>query len=498
VTKTSLPAGMSATPGARDHALTRRATLARRRWTETLFLGTQVALDALLVALAWFIAYRVPVALHLLRLPREFSTMQGLIVLGIIVGTTLLVFAIGGLYRLGRGASRVDTFYKICTHLSLAVLLAIAANAIVLHENVVLSRRVLVLGWLLAIAMVTTGRLLHSFVVGQVRLRGVAVDRLLIVGTGTNARIVHDKIRKMPELGYHLVGFLAHPSEGTPPDTVNGVPVYGTTGRLAEVVRRHRIDELILALEGTPHAEALDLVYQVMDLPVNIRVYPDLFRLITNDELTVSDLGGLPMVTVRTAGLRTWSRIVKRAVDLAVSSAVLVFCSPLMLLLAILIKLDSPGPVFFVQERVGHDGVPFNLLKFRSMPVDAEKETGPVWATPDDPRPTRIGRFMRRYSLDELPQFINVFLGEMSVVGPRPERPHFVEQFRQTIPYYMARHREKSGITGWAQVNGLRGDTSIQERTQYDLYYVENWSLLFDIKIMIKTLARIINDENAY
>lgn len=169
-----------------------------------------------------------------------------------------------------------------------------------------------------------------------------------------------------------------------------------------------------------------------------------------------------------------------------------------MLLLAILIKLDSPGPVFFVQERVGHDGVPFNLLKFRSMPVDAEKETGPVWATPDDPRPTRIGRFMRRYSLDELPQFINVFLGEMSVVGPRPERPHFVEQFRQTIPYYMARHREKSGITGWAQVNGLRGDTSIQERTQYDLYYVENWSLLFDIKIMIKTLARIINDENAY
>jgi len=219
VTKTSLPAGMSAAPGARDHALTRRATLVRRRWTETLFLGTQVVLDALLVALAWFIAYRVPVALHLLRLPREFSAVQGLVVLGIIVGTTLTVFAVGGLYRLGRGASRVDTFYKICTHLSLAVLLAIAFNAIVLHENVVLSRRVLVLGWLLAIALVTTGRLLHGYVVGQVRLRGVAVDRLLIVGTGTNARIVHDKIRKMPELGYHLVGFLAHPSEGTPPDT---------------------------------------------------------------------------------------------------------------------------------------------------------------------------------------------------------------------------------------------------------------------------------------
>lgn len=497
MTQMGQPAGIPAAE-ARDWAWARRAAAARRRTAERIFLGTQIALDALLFALATYLAHRVPVSLGLLRLPRALPTHQSLAILGITTAIVLLVFAAGGLYRRGRGVSRFDTFSRICTHLTLGLLLAIAVNTLVFHENVVLSRRLLLVGWLLAIALVTAGRLLHAVVVGQVRLRGLAVDRLLIVGTGTAARIVHDKIRRMPALGYHLVGFLAHPGEGAPPDTINGAPVLGTTERLHEVVRRHRVDELILALEGTPHTTALELIYQVMDLPVNVRVYPDLFRLITNDELNVSDLGGLPLVTVRTAGLRTWSRVVKRAVDLAVSSAVLVFCSPLMLLLAILIKLDSPGPVFFVQERVGHDCVPFNLLKFRSMPVDAEEETGPVWATPNDPRPTRVGRFMRRYSLDELPQFINVFLGEMSIVGPRPERPYFVEQFRQSIPYYMARHREKAGITGWAQVNGLRGDTSIEERTQYDLYYVENWSLLFDIKIMIKTLARILSDENAY
>ena len=162
-------------------------------------------------------------------------------------------------------------------------------------------------------------------------------------------------------------------------------------------------------------------------------------------------------------------------------------------------KVTSPGPVFHLQERVGHDGRTFLCIKLRSMARGAEEATGPIWATRDDPRRTRLGRFMRRYSLDELPQFINVLLGEMSIVGPRPERPHFVEQFRESIPGYNYRHNEKAGITGWAQVNGLRGDTSIEERTRYDLYYVENWSPLFDLKIMIKTVWLVLlPDENAY
>ena len=181
-------------------------------------------------------------------------------------------------------------------------------------------------------------------------------------------------------------------------------------------------------------------------------------------------------------------RLVKRAVDIVFSGLVLILGAPMFLLLALLIRLESPGPVFYIQERVGLDGKSFNCVKFRTMHVDAETKTGPVWSSPEDPRLTRLGPFLRRHSLDELPQFINVLLGEMSIVGPRAERPVFVEQFRQTVPDYMRRHKEKVGITGWAQVNGLRGDTSIEERTAYDLYYVENWSLAFDIKIMVRTI----------
>jgi exopolysaccharide biosynthesis polyprenyl glycosylphosphotransferase len=252
-------------------------------------------------------------------------------------------------------------------------------------------------------------------------------------------------------------------------------------------------------LSGVSHEEILEVVLNVIDLPVSIRVYPDTFRLMTSDALNIGDLNGLPTVEVRTLGLRPVDRVVKRFMDLVISGAALVVLSPLLLLLAVLIKVTSTGPVFFIQERVGRDGRPFNVIKFRSMPVDAEQDTGPVFATKDDPRPTGLGRVMRRYSLDELPQLINVFLGEMSIVGPRPERPHFVDQFRLLIPAYMARHYEKAGLTGWAQVNGLRGDSSIEERTRYDLYYVENWSILFDLKIMVKTLFHVFRrDNNAY
>jgi len=203
--------------------------------------------------------------------------------------------------------------------------------------------------------------------------------------------------------------------------------------------------------------------------------------------VSVADLGGLPLLTVRDIALRGWKLTLKRAMDLVVSAVGLVLLSPFMLLMALLIKLDSKGPVFYTQERMGLDSVPFQMIKFRSMKEGAEDGTGPVWATKEDLRCTRVGAFLRRFSIDELPQLINILLAKMSLVGPRPERPVFVEQFKQLVPRYMERHQEKAGMTGWAQVNGLRGDTSIVERTKYDLYYIENWSILFDIKIILKT-----------
>ncbi|HQX75600.1 MAG TPA: exopolysaccharide biosynthesis polyprenyl glycosylphosphotransferase, partial [Thermoflexales bacterium] len=216
-------------------------------------------------------------------------------------------------------------------------------------------------------------------------------------------------------------------------------------------------------------------------------------------QMTMGELGGLPLLNVRDVALRGWKLTLKRGLDVTLSLVGFILISPFLLALAIIIKLDSRGPAFYAQERMGLDGEPFWCIKFRSMRTDAEKG-GPGWTVKDDPRVTRLGKFIRRTNLDELPQLVNVLKGEMSLVGPRPERPVYVEEFRKQIPRYMERHREKSGITGWAQVNGLRGDTSIEERTKYDLWYIENWSLWLDIRIIWRTIWNTIsrNDDNAY
>jgi exopolysaccharide biosynthesis polyprenyl glycosylphosphotransferase len=227
-----------------------------------------------------------------------------------------------------------------------------------------------------------------------------------------------------------------------------------------------------------------------------IRVFPDVFQIMAS-EVSIGDLGGLPLLTVRNIALRGWKRVAKRSMDIVGAAIGLVIISPLMMLMAMLIKLDSRGPVFYAQKRMGLDARPFRILKFRSMRQDAESR-GPGWTVEDDPRVTRLGRLIRRVNVDEFPQLINVLLGEMSLVGPRPERPIYVSQFRRSIPRYMDRHREKAGMTGWAQVNGLRGDTSIVERTKYDLWYIENWSLLLDIKILIRTFFNFFRSPNAY
>lgn len=426
-----------------------------------------------------------------------------LLLAGLAGVTILFIFSLSGMYRPSRSVSRFDELFRICTHISFGLIVAIAGASLVLGDALVYSRQMLAYGWAFAIAGVTAGRVVHASVVGRLRAKGMATDRLLIVGTGSTGQLVLDKVRRSPRLGYEVVGFVRYDPAGTRlpagPETIDGAPVLGSTSDLAAIVEAHLIDEIIVALSGAPHEEILDLVYAVTNSPVTIRIYPDTFRLLTSDRLNITDLNGLPTVNVRTIGLRPIDRAIKRAMDIAISATVLVLFAPVMLVLALLVKLTSPGPVFYTQERVGQDGRAFHVLKFRTMRADAEVDSGPVFTTADDPRRTPVGKVLRRYSLDELPQFINVLLGEMSIVGPRPERPFFVEQFRQMIPAYMARHHEKAGITGWAQVNGLRGQTSIEERTRYDLYYVENWSILFDIKIMLRTLVHIFRrDNNAY
>jgi Undecaprenyl-phosphate glucose phosphotransferase len=335
--------------------------------------------------------------------------------------------------------------------------------------------------------------MVHHTVRASLFSRGWGESRVLIVGADEAGSLILDKIRGSPALGYRPIGFLDDQRSG---QTVFGLPVLGRTEQLGLVVQENGIDEVIIALPEASHNELLSVISRCEDGRVSIKVFPDVFQIMAS-EVNIGDLNGLPLLTMRDVALRGWRLTLKRIVDVIISGFVLILISPVMLFLALLVKLDSPGPALYSQERMGLDASPFPCFKFRSMVADAEAETGPVWATKDDPRRTRMGRWLRKYSLDELPNFVNVFLGHMSLVGPRPERPVFVEQFRQLVPRYMERHQEKAGITGWAQVNGLRGETSIWERTKYDLYYIEHWSLWFDFKIMILTALRFLRDPNA-
>jgi exopolysaccharide biosynthesis polyprenyl glycosylphosphotransferase len=276
--------------------------------------------------------------------------------------------------------------------------------------------------------------------------------------------------------------------------SVLGVPVLGQAEDLPELIANLSIDEVIIAIPEKGHREAVRIISYCERGRVSIKVFPDIFQFVTKDA-GIDDLGGLPLLTVRDSALRGYMMIVKRFMDFAGAMFGLIVLAPLLLLVAVAIKLESPGPAFFVQTRMGLDGKPFRMLKFRSMRSDAEKD-GPAWTVDNDPRQTRLGRLLRQIDVDEFPNLINVLIGEMSLVGPRPEQPYYVAEFRNTVPRYMDRHREKAGMTGWAQVNGLRGDTSIIERTKYDLWYTENWSILLDIKILLRTAWQMLSGRS--
>lgn len=395
---------------------------------------------------------------------------------------SLALFGVNRLYSLKRGTSRVDEAYTIFVTVTI---IALVASLIASLVGLRFTTTNLLAAWLSAVVLIIALRNLQREVVYRLRQRGFDRARTLIVGSGPLGQMIARTLQQAPHLGYDIQGFL---SEDEPIGTHHHhIPVLGRPRDIRRVVQTLQISEVLVCLRGLDANLVLELVAACEDLPVAIKIYPDTFQIITNNEISLGDLGGLPLMSIKSSPLDLrWNRALKRAIDLLGASIGLILLSPLMLLLAILIKLDSEGPAFFVQERVGLNGKPFYMIKFRSMRPDAERIAR--WTTANDDRRTRMGEFMRPRSLDELPQLINVLLGDMSLVGPRPEQPLFVEQFRQQIPHYMRRHKEKAGMTGWAQVNGLRGDTSIEERVRYDLYYVENWSVLFDIKIIVRQL----------
>jgi len=467
------------------------------RKARVLFVATLVLTDVVMAAAAFYAAYWlrrwVPIpdpALDLLPPIRYLHLMASHVL------AVLLVLSYMRLYHLSRAPSRVDEFYRVIGAGTVGTVFGVALSYLFFKNTpleVDYPRGMAAYAWLLTILLLTIGRLAHGWLRATLQARGWGRSRVLVVGTGEVARMILHKILGNPGMGYQIAGVVA--VNGAPERSLPA-PILGHAGELADLIREHEVDEVIIALPEATHQEILTLISECERGQATIKVFPDVFQIMAG-QVDIGDMGGLPLLTLRDVALRGWRQSVKRTMDIVGAAVGLILFSPLMLLTALLIKLDSPGPVFYVQERMGLDARPFPMLKFRSMRQDAEAE-GPGWTRPNDPRVTRLGGILRRLNVDELPQLINVLLGEMSLVGPRPERPYYVAQFRRSIPRYMDRHRAKAGMTGWAQVNGLRGDTSIVERTKYDLWYIENWSLLLDIKIMIRTFFNFFRSPNAY
>ena len=468
-----------------------------RRRADALFVLLLVIHDSLMVALAFYAAYflRQVVAIPPPVNIAPFSDYLVMMIVQVIVMLTVYFFT--RLYDLKRSLPGLDELYRIFAATSIGTIVTIAVTTFLFKNSTLeldFPRVMIVYAWLLTVVLVVAGRSLLMGGRTLLRKRGIWVDRLLIVGTGDVGRMILQKVQQMPRLGYQVVGFVD--GETQIGQNIMGVPVLGGVDDIPDLIKAHEVSEVIIGRPELSHQEMLTIISRCERGQVGIKIFPDLFQIIAT-ELSIGDLGGLPLLSVRDVALRGWKLTLKRAVDLVGSAVGLVLLSPFLMLVAAAIKSDSPGPVFYAQKRMGLDANPFWCIKFRSMRTDAESG-GPGWTRADDPRVTRVGRFIRRFSIDELPQLINVFVGEMSLVGPRPERPVYVEQFRRSIPRYMDRHREKAGLTGWAQVNGLRGDTSIAERTKYDLWYIENWSLWLDFKIILRTFFSLIGERHAY
>jgi Undecaprenyl-phosphate glucose phosphotransferase len=464
-----------------------------------LLVALYVISDALLGIAAFGLAYVLRFSSGLIPITRGFPPFEQYVaVMPIVALLVPLAYYFQGVYRLRRGRSRVDDFFLVFIGTVVAVILGIVTTLYVdayhasPEEQAVGAYQVSRIVWALFLVInigLTFGfRELVREVLERRWKAGLGLKRILIAGAGDLGRVVAEKILQHGELGYHVIGFVDDRAGG---DHLGyrGLPLLGTLADAPEIIRQEHIDHLYVALPLDEHVKMLDLIESTSREMVDVKVVPDLVQFLAL-RARLEDLDGVPIINIHDVPLQGLNAVIKRTIDLAISSAGLALLALPCGLIALAIKYTSPGAVFYRQERMGLDGRPFWVYKFRSMRVDAEEVTGPIWAREDDPRCTPVGRFLRHWDLDELPQIWNVLKGDMSIVGPRPERPFFVDQFKHRFPQYMLRHKVKAGITGWAQVNGWRGNTSLEKRIEFDLYYIENWSVSLDLKIMWMTLFR--------
>lgn len=451
--------------------------------------------DALGLVAAWLLAYYLRFYTQIVPVTKGIPPFSRYVALAVPV--VLLWVAVFSYYRLYR-TSRITRRTTELGHVLQAHLLA--GGIFVILTWVITEYRFsrVVIGYFMVLAGVwlLCARLSLRNILRRLVKYGFKSRPVVVVGTGSSALAAVDRMRRMPELGIVVKGFFNR--DGLADPTLPA-PVLGSYVQMASVCRA-QFGDLIEILIALPRAEAIEqdaILRSLGDTIHNVYLVPDLYEYIVVG-CTVEDFDQVPVLALNESPIDPMGAFWKRAFDLVVSFTALVILAPLLAALALLVKCTSRGPVFYGQVRMGLDGSTFRMWKFRSMKVDAEKETGAVWAKKGDDRRTVIGAFLRATSLDEIPQFWNVLTGDMSLVGPRPERPEFVHEFRGKIPAYMLRHKVKAGITGWAQVNGWRGDTSLEKRIECDLYYIRNWSMALDLHILLLTPFRGLVHKNAY
>ncbi|MCH8021164.1 undecaprenyl-phosphate glucose phosphotransferase [candidate division KSB1 bacterium] len=405
----------------------------------------------------------------------------------------IFLLAFFGMYGPWYAKSRVDELISIFKSLSIGVfiifLITIDLNSD-LSAPPKLSRMFIVNYWVMLILFVSSARMIFRTAQRKLLTSGIGQRRTLIVGWGEKSWELSDAIQRLPALGHKVIGFLSENQQNRNDKTgYKNIPLLGSVEEIEQIVQDSSTQEVILALEGDKRKKVMDVVNQCNGLQVNFKIVPDLYDIVMGQART-NQIYGFPLIDILPHHMLQWEQKIKRLMDIIISSAILIAFFPFWLFISIAIRLDSKGPVFYKQERVGKDGKKFMIYKFRSMIHDAESKTGPKWAQRKDPRITRAGKIIRKPRLDEVPQFFNVLKGEMSLIGPRPERPYFVEKFKREIPFYARRLGVKPGITGWAQIKG-EYDTSmdnVKTKLQYDLFYLENMSLRMDLKVIINTI----------
>ena len=427
----------------------------------------------------------------------QFKTLQlnTYYVLAILIATILFnfIFSSLGVYKSLRGRSLLEYLRPLLLAMALLIL-ALAAIAFITKKGEYYSRAWFLAWHSLALIFLISFRILFRQLLNSIRKHGLNQKAIIIIGTHELVEYLVNRVKTAGWSGFKINAIFEDiPSSAN----INGIPVLNITENINEYLDTNKISEVWITLSLFGQEKINELVENLQNKLVTVRYFPN----IKGSELlhqSVTELLGLPVINIIASPMNGVNLLIKAIEDKIVAALILCLISPVFLLIALAVKLTSPGPVFYVQERVGWNGKIFKMLKFRSMPVGVETKTGAVWTTAEDKRATKFGAFLRKTSLDELPQFINVLKGDMSIVGPRPERQIFVDKFKTEIPAYMQKHLVKAGITGWAQVNGWRGNTSLEKRIAYDLYYINHWSLWFDLKIIFFTIFKGFINKNAY